>query len=298
MGIAFVFWFFTKLSDDYKTQFSLSLRCLLPEDKILLYPAPPFVEVDVKGKGWDLWALQWRKLPVLEIDPIGDGALSAADGDPTLFLEGRISALFPNVTILNVRPSKLSLALEEAASKHVPLVLQGELQLAERHILRDSIRLQPATVRVMGPVSLLRDIEVWHTEPLNLSGVRENFSLKIPLQRHANANVVALPDEVLCSGNVEMMTEKKLEIPLEIRNAEAWTQRLSILPKKIELACLVGLSRYDRLSPDDFVAYVDFQNGNLPPGQEGLRVRLEKSPDFVRQVHFYPRSVDFILRSE
>lgn len=292
IGIAFVFWFFTKLSEEYKTQLSVQLHLNLPKDKIFSNPVPSSIEVEVKGKGWDLLVLEFQADPVIEVQ-VTEEELAK---DQTLSLESRIYKLFSKVTVLDIRPTTVSLALEEVATKQIPVYVDQQVELAEMHSFRDSIRVQPAMVQITGPASVVRDIHEWKTVPLILQNVRDNFQKQLPLQRHPNGNVHFSPAEVACEARIEAQTEKKLEVPIEIRNIGDTTRTVNILPKKIEVVCMVGLSRYDQLSAEDFTAYVDFQQGKLQD-QEGLRVRLDQTPPFVQQVHFYPRTVDYIIRS-
>lgn len=292
IGIAFVFWLLTKLSDEYKSTVSVKVVYSTPKGKVFSFPPPKQVEVELKGTGWDLLGVHFQtKSPTIELQITEEQAKTSN----ALPIESRIYKLFPKATVLDIRPNTIQIALEETATKVVPVRIDQQIELAPLHGFVDSINIEPKQVQITGPASVVRNINEWKTVPVIMQDVKNDIRQEIPLQRHSNGNVVFTPASVRCDVRIDALTEKKFEVPVNVHYLGDSSIQITILPKKVEVACMVVLSRYDDLQPADFEAYVDFQSGQTN-STEGLRVRLSAPPAYVQQVHFYPRTVDYIAR--
>ncbi len=90
------------------------------------------------------------------------------------------------------------------------------------------------------------------------------------------------------------MTEKILEVPLRVVNAEKYTS-VRTLPSKVTLTLLVSIKDYDKWTPRDFEAQVDLANWE-ENHVKFLPVLITKVPDYCKVLAVEPQNIDFFVR--
>lgn len=118
--------------------------------------------------------------------------------------------------------------------------------------------------------------------------VSKDIEVTLSLITHPNSNISLSTNKIKCTARVEQITEKRIEVPIEVLNAPD-SLLLVILPKSIEVTCQVGLSDYDRVETTDFRAIVDFASIDLFK-ERSIRILLREQPQFVKQVHYAPKT--------
>lgn len=293
IGIAFVFWLITKLSYRYKDVVLIKIEYAAPPHKVFTSPPAQQLEVDVQGRGWDLLSLLfYRKgriitIPVAENDP---------NIIPTASLHSKVMKFVPEVDILHIYPENIYVQTENAATKKVPVVLEHQIKFAPLHQFVDTINIEPKYVEIKGPISVIKNIHSWKTKVFAPAReINKDINTYIELAPHSNSSVTCSTTKVHCIASVEQVTEKEIEIPIEILNAPD-SLLLVILPKKVKINCLVGLSSYDKLNGSQFKVIADFENVDFTR-QKNVRVSILEKPDFVRQANFSPKKVDYFVKS-
>jgi YbbR-like protein len=284
--IAFVFWLATKLSYPYKSSIQIKLAYTLPEKKTFSQIVPEFLEADIQATGWDLL---FFTLPDFKIDLNNQQQLFFSSNN----LVGLLQKSLPLGTqLLQIRPDNLNLQMEEMSSKIVPIQLDLQVELAPQHKLADSPTVVPATVEILGAVSVLKNIKVWKTTSIILQQLKSTHKQTIDLQTAGDKNIFISPKKVNLEIKVEQVTEKKVEIPLTMENLPD-SVLLLLLPNKIMATCVVGLNDYARLNSSEFKAVVDFNKKNE---DNSLHIRLEKRPNYVDFIQFQPKKVNFVIK--
>lgn len=293
IGIAFVFWLMTKLSYTYKDAVVVKVSYETPDNKVFTYPPVEQLEVDIQGKGWDLLGLAFsRDERKIEIDINRQNQRFM----PASSINAKVMQVLPKATILNIHPENIPVQIEEMATKTVPVVLDEQIRLAPLYQYADSIKVEPQTIQITGPASVIRTINEWKTTLLlPPQEVTENIDVELALAPASNNTIKPSVSKVRCTAGIEAMTEKEVQVPIQVLNAPD-SLLLVILPKKINVSGLVGLSDYDRLRAEDFRAVINFDGINLSKDRT-VRVQLRKRPDYVHQVQYQPKNVDYIIRS-
>ncbi|EJF51870.1 hypothetical protein SapgrDRAFT_0111 [Saprospira grandis DSM 2844] len=294
IGIAFIFWLFTKLSYNYRSTLNFALEYQLPKDKVLSLPPADNIDIDVEASGWDLlghWFSRGEFVLDLNIHDDNPQTLNAMN------IKSRISRqLSDDIKILEIRPDFIQLQPESPADKEIPLVLDNQLELAPQHHFKSEIQLQPATVKIHGPASVVSEIKSWPTVPLIQQKVNSSVIQKVRLKPHPNSNVHFEPEEVKIIATVEPTTEKRLAVEIQKKGIPD-SLLLVLLPKKVEISCIVGLSDYDRLSARDFEIIADFSKID-PTQNKSIRLQLKRKPKSVSYLQYQPKKVDYIIRSK
>lgn len=293
ISIAFVFWLLTKLSYLYKDSVIVQLEYQIPKDKIFTYPPAQQLEVDIEGKGWDLMGLAFSNKERVVSIPVGENEIKTISA---LSLNAKVMKFIPKAKILNIHPENIALQTEDVATKKIPVILDEQIKLAPLHQYVDSIRINPQVIEITGPASIIRDINQWKTNVLiPPEEVTKDINIVLSLTTHPNSNISLSTNKINCVAGVEEITEKRVEVPIEVLNAPD-SLLLVILPKTIEVVCQVGLSDYAGLKTDDFKAIVDFSQIDLF-SERSIRVLLKEKPFYVRQIQYAPKKVDYIIRS-
>lgn len=292
--IALVFWLITKLSYTYQDVTLVQLNYDMPEERVFTFTPVHELEVTVNGTGWELLQLIFsRKKQVLTIPVAPNESRLITTSSWT----SKVSKVLSQVRILNIQPETIRLKTELVAQKTVPIVLDHQVRLVPMHQLVDTFSIQPSSVEIKGPASVVRDIKSWETAVFIPSKpISSNIDVWLALSDRANTNVTLSVDKVHCTARVEELTEKKLSVPVSIRNAPD-DLLLVLLPKTIEITAKVGLSDYDQLSASDFKAIADFSGVNLYE-ERSVKVALQFQPNYVSNVQFSPKKLDYIMRSK
>ncbi len=293
IGIAFIFWLITKLSYSYKDSVKVEVDYLVPEGNVFTYPPAQELEVFIEADGWELlgyiFSAQKR---VVQIEVLENEIRTISSSS----LTNKIIKLVPDAGILNIVPENLQIQTEQKAKKTIPVILDQQIKLAPLHQFADSIRLQPSSIEIEGPASIIRNINQWKTNvfiPENT--VAKNIDVELSLVAHPNPNIKCSSSSVRYTAAVEEVTEKKLEIAIDIIDAPD-SLLLVIIPKKIALSCRVGLSDYQKLSPEDFKAVANFGPIDVFR-QSTVTIKLTQKPPTVQNIQFTPKEVTYIIRS-
>ncbi len=292
IGIALVFWLLVKLSQEYSTVRPVALNLSIPEDKALAEAPPTDVRAEIEGTGWDLLFDYFQHAEVvLQYNLEGTDQISLSRNRLRNDILKELAANDLSVGELNYEA--ISLRLEPKITKRVPVIFHPSLSFAPGYQLQDSVRINPDSTGVTGPASRVEKIERWPADSLVLDNLKSSQNTRLELEP-APAELSLSPQSVEAVIQVEQFTEKSLFVPLELKNRPAGDS-LRYFPQRVKVTCVVGLSRYEEVTPSDFKLIADL--GGTPVGKERNRVRIEltEQPAFVKSVQFTPAMVEFFI---
>ena len=290
IGIAFVFWLLIKLSQTYRAEKQVFFHFEIPSGKALATLAPDDMAVELEGTGWDLLFEFFTNRSVrLSYDMSGIDALHL---NRAQLRSDILQNLHSNsITILEINPESLNLALEAKLSKPVPIIVRDSLSFAPEHHLKSPASVTPDSVVVVGPASLVSSISQWNTDSLRLSNLKYTVTQMVKLEKPARELTLSV-NQVEAQIEVEPYTEKTMYVPLVIKNAP---DSLRIFPDKITISCKLGLSKYDAVSFRDFTVEADFKGISLNAPNNSVPIVVTQKPDFVETLQYTPKSVKFFI---
>ena len=302
MLIAIFFWLMIALTKNYTSSLNYPVTYInLPEDKVVVNELPKNLRLDVFANGFKLieYHLRFSKEPVI-IDYQGDYNRTTSDDGTEMIIStsSLINMIDPqlgsDLDVIDIRPRIIHLYFSERISKKIPVRPDFEITLARQHQLSDTITIQPDSVTISGPAALINNFQFAETEKLVLKDLQEDYSQLVAIKRTEAADVSIDPNQIRVYINIEKFTEGQQEISLETINLNTeYTVRL--IPDKVRIKYLVGLSRYESITPEMFRAVVDLNNIEKEP-KTNLKVEITKSPAFVQVVDVQPARIDYILR--
>lgn len=155
----------------------------------------------------------------LDIDPAG-ASESIGPGYYMLPVEKRRIPMDPAIKILEISPSYLGVRLEKVITREfkVEVPFSGDLH---EGLIALAPTTDPTSVILSGAESLINEIQVLKTRPVDLTNARESFRKEMPLDIDSTRLVKADSPIIVVSVQIqEAQVEKSIEhIPIQIRNS-------------------------------------------------------------------------------
>lgn len=155
----------------------------------------------------------------LDIDPAG-ASESIGPGYYMLPVDKRRIPMDPAITILEISPSYLGVRLEKKVTREfrVEVPFSGELP---EGVIALAPTTDPSSVTLSGAESVINEIQVLKTRPVDLTNARESFKKEVPLDIDSPRLVAADSPIIVVSVQIqEAQVETTIEhIPVQIRNS-------------------------------------------------------------------------------
>ncbi len=294
MGIAFLFWIFIKLSQEYTAQKPLRFSFELPADKTFTELPPDNLEIELVGTGWEL-LFEFLNSSSIELDY--DLRLNS-----DIFLStNRLSNDIRNqlrsrsVNVRSINTDGIRLNLADRATKKIPIRFLGKVNLASGYQYLRPLKLQPDSLSISGAQPLIDSIFYWPTDSLHVSALNASAQYTVDL-REAPPTLLLIPQQTNLQVQVEQFTEDSKFVPIEILNPP--DSNLKIFPNNLSVKYIVGLSYFEKIKAGDFKLAVDFKDYTLPSTVNKIEIQLLDYPDSIRNLSFSPRTADFFIQKD
>lgn len=293
-------WLLITLSERYDTDIVFPVHYTnIPKSKVVTNRLPETITATVNAVGFNLL---WYKIighgdsVTMEIP---SSKLREHNGNYYTLTNNRLekisAQLGDKIKVLRISPDTIYVDFAEKLKRKLQVKPQVELTLQKQYGLADSIKTEPTTVNVSGPKNIVERMLYAETEKVILKDISDSQQLAVTFKKPENASSVTFsPETVKLMVPVEKYTEGNVEIPVTVRNLPKGS-RLKVIPEKVKVTYLVGLSKYDKVNSGDFT--VGFNYKNLPKGK-GNKMKLEvlSSPSSVNSVKVEPVSVEYIIQ--
>lgn len=287
--LAALLWTTVKLSQPYRASIWIPVRYTgIPSNLQLTEVPPARLEVQVMGLGHQLLVPSVRSMGDTLVLDVGQyleaGRVLSRTWRPDLQ-----RYLSDALTIEAVLPDTLSLRYADKVNKRVPIVSRIQLSPSDGYRFTRPVRLVPDSVTLQGSRSELLQVTEWPTEAVALEGLRESSRLQVALA--SSPTVYLDPPLVEVELPLERFSEKVLRLPVVVRGSTGG-MRLRLLPAQVELHCLVPVSRYTEVTPDDFELMVDIST--LDTASHRAFPQVVRHPGFVQGIRLSPPAVRFV----
>lgn len=287
IGIALIFWLGVRMSQTYVSTKKIELHFLIPADQAFRKAPPRNMSIQLKGRGWDmLYDYLLGSRIHLTYDLRQRNSIRLDEKRLLNDIQERLNA--DDLNFSNLSHTDIRVSLEKRREKWVPIRLISDLNYLSGYYLSGNLKIDPDTVRISGPESLVEPLYEWPTAKLTLGALKANYEGFLAMQ--------AAPSELNLNLNrvrvqvpVEQVTEKTLFVKIQVKNAN---QEYRFFPSQVRLTCNVGLSHFNSLRSEDFKAEVDLSNADLREGN-AIPVTVSLQPTIVSNVRFVPKVVEF-----
>jgi len=284
-----VFWATIKLSKDYDTIETIGISYELPRGVAFAQTPPSSLEARVRAKGWELinQSLNSRDRMItidsLELRENADGIIS---------IRNEVSNAFEDegVDVNPITNERIVIQMERVASKKVPVALQSRINYSSGFQSSKPPKLEPDSIVVSGPISIIDSITFWFTDSLVVANVEDTLAVPILVNEASLPSMSIEPQKVNVIIESQQFTEKSIYVPIRIVGASK-QDSISVFPKQVLLKTAVGLQDYESISASDFSVVVSVQDTKAETSAL-LPIVVERRPALVRQVSVEPRTVE------
>jgi len=300
LSIATVLWFLNALGKDYSTTIAFPVKYIdPPENQFLANNPPSKFDLKVTAHGFTLLrhklSLSFSPI-VLNLTTITRNIEKSGDGFNvnTRSLISRISNQISNeITINDITPQILRITLDSLKTKRVPVKEKIEIQFKQQYDLKDSVSISPNEVEITGPAAVLDTVSYLYTKPESFEKLDADIEKMIEII--VPEKTVIRPEKVMLKIPVERFTEKKIKIPISVKNKPA-DKYLKLFPSEVELTTLVGLSEFENVKNSNFEVFVDFEK--IDQSNENLSVSVRSNVSQLKIIRFTPESVEYLIESD
>lgn len=195
--IAILLWSFVGGEDVVEKNIMVQVEVInLPNDLIISNKYKKEIEVTVRGPG-SVIVEMGKEQGARQID-----LANATAGTRVENIENESVPVRRGVEVLRVQPSTIILSLDNLISKEIPVKAVTVGEVSKGHLFTD-LTINPATITINGPETILSRVEVLKTTPINLQGLFESVQLQIPLE--LDARIVDLIGETSVTADITIL---------------------------------------------------------------------------------------------
>jgi YbbR domain-containing protein len=266
--IAIVLWVVVLGSRSIEGEKAVPLQLKLPDELVLSQEVPAYVSFRLSGPKAVLRGLLDRAEDPIVVDLTKEKA-----GDVTFrFFSDNIRVPI-GVRVLSVSPSLVTVRLEPHRTKEVPVRVEYRGSLPEGlRLTRTEVK--PATYKVKGPQSRVQSLREVVTLPIDLSGLRQNFIEKVPLEALRDGLEIE-GDSPLVALSVEPVSANFRIKNVPIRFTTEYKVRLS--ERAVSVFVRAGAESIKSLDQTRVFAAIDLKG--RPPGTYEIPVQVTLPKD-------------------
>jgi YbbR domain-containing protein len=222
----------------------------------------------------------------------------AKPGDVTVDLSDKIIRGLPDqVRVVSLSPSSLRVQLDRILRKKVDVTPSSVGELASGFVLK-GLTVKPQEIELLGPSSLLRNVTRINTDPIDLSGVREDETLQVGLDIKDGIRTTGEQSVSVGVDVEEVRKSRRLEgVHVVLQDDGRFALGVAMVSVVVggRDAVLAGLKPEDVevqvVVPPDY----DGRAGEVPVGTEGLHYTV-KVPEEVEVEKVEPERLPLVAK--
>jgi hypothetical protein len=269
ISIAFsvIIWGTISLSEEYYANVNVPLRVIgFPNGFSIGSEIPENITIKLRGIGWKLFAVNIGKDVTYNISVSGDS------GFVQIKLMDHLTDnrwMLSELDIIDIVPNSLSFSIERRIKKKLPIVADLNLEFKAGYGLAKQVVLEPDSVEIDGPQSVVNSLTEIKTKEIKLSSL-DKLIIK-------NISFIYLPGTsygtkfVSVNLDVQRIVDKQFDdINVEVLDVPP-DRDVILLPNKISCNVRGGIEILGKLEKNQFRAFVFYRDvvldtlGNVIP---------------------------------
>jgi hypothetical protein len=254
--------------------------------RVLLTPLPPLVRVTVRGPRTLLDEMKADDLGAFHPD-LRSGKVDHVEFDPSVI------HLPPGVRVEQVDPPSLALRWEDEVIREIPVQASITGEPAPGFIIKGAPKVEPPTVRAIGPRSLVDVVQFARAAPFDVTGLDQEKSHEHVLAIDRPPPRVEFETQIV-SVKVEVAREELQRIFVKVPVQAVGVPRAVVSPNEVDVKVEGPPELVRSLRPEQVVPTVDLRSsgltltspgsGRLPVviGLEGCRASVQPQMVVVR----------------
>jgi hypothetical protein len=289
MGAALLFWVINRMNQTFRVEYLVPVTYQLTPGMTLKSAPPDMIRVLVLGKGWTLFAKEFRRGDIHLTLPVeGSGKEIIITSSQ---LKNRLmQEIGQQVDILNISVDQITLLPDKEIHKEVDLVVHADILCIKGFQLSAPIELNHTKIGITGPQHLVDSIDSWDTDTLIVENASQSDVFSIDIKKHPNRLVQFDFDKVKASVRVEQSTEKRFLVKLAESQIPPGYR---IFPDIINVTCNVALSHYQQASIHDFEIVLNLPENTALKDKGIFTITVRKLNIWTEIVGFNPKSLTY-----
>lgn len=285
-----VLWIFVSFSGQYTTTINVPIEFTnFLQDHTIQSQSTTEASLVLQGEGWALAQVTMGPDNKLEV------STNEKAGEQIVRLRDVLSQnpwLTSSLQVVRVNPDQLDFSIERINYKTVPIIPNISIEAQEDYELVSEVILEPDSVLVMGPQSIIRKMNAVITRSVVYEGIDdkvvENIELE-PINHITYSN-----SKCLIEFDVQKIVDKTFdEVPVEVVGAPPFRE-LSLFPSKLNVTLRGGIKMLGMLKKDEIIAYVNFQEAIKDT--MGLVEPIIKIPEYTKISNVEPKSLNYVIK--
>ncbi len=298
LGLSVLIWTLNALSKNYTTEIKYPISYTNhPENQVLISKLPDFLGLKVNAHGYALLRYKLMNRPIPINFRVSTYTMNRSSKDSlkfyllTRYARDQISRQMPSeLELIELSPDSLIFQYASEARKLIPVVSALSFKIEKQFTIVGDIQIQPDSILVTGPDIFLDTLTQLTTESKELGTLEKSYIETLGIIKYPGFKFEN--DKVKCRIDLEKLTEVQLYVPIQITGLPD-SMRMQTFPPRIRVSGVVGLSNYDRISPESFWAEVSYSD--VMENKKRIQVDLKKYPDLLMNLDFYPQAVEYLL---
>lgn len=285
---AATFWLFNALNkDNYTTVVDYPIEILFDQEEFMaVEKLPSRIKIEINGNGWDLLRkyFKFNDNPfLLEINnPSSAGYLLTSDIRRSL-----AENIYPT-NLVSILEDTIKFRVDRMVTRKVKIMPDTTLNLLAKNFkLASPIKIDPPTIDIKGPASILQKLDGVLLIDLGTDEINKNFEKTLP---------IVIPDSL---SNFLITQDSAVQINFEVAELLEGNRRLNVrlanFPNNVGLIqevntvmmyYLVDERSLEDLKEVSFEAVLNYRNRNRQDST--LMVQVSPAPSFLENIRLEP----------
>ena len=289
--ISFLFWGITKFSKNYSALVYFDINYTNTPDLVFIEPGYKTIEGYVNASGFQL--MIYRLIPkTLKVDmSLADYTKSGGIIDlisQRRFLEDQINGSF-----LSFENDKLLFDYSDLMTKKIKVNINTDINYASGYYNMNNSIIEPDSVEVSGPESILNNIVFINTELISIDNVSDDLKMILNIEP-IDSFIKIKPSKVFFHESVKRFTEQDFELQISVINVPDSID-IKLFPEKVQITASFPIDLINKFNDKDFELTFDYsltENGKF----ESIPINLTKTPKSFRNVRWDPKTISYLIK--
>ncbi|MBI5403687.1 MAG: YbbR-like domain-containing protein [Ignavibacteriae bacterium] len=290
---AALLWLYVNLNLSYTINFQIPLEVKTAGSQALGSDLPSFIDLTVKGKGWELLGIILSKKKSFNLD------LSSFKKDTKINVSqklGEILEIPSGVSVLNVNPEILEINFDNITSRMVKVKNMINVVPKENYFIIGQPSVSPDSVKIIGAMSVIGKIKFLPTESVNINDVNSGFTRTFKIIDTLNNIMKIEPKTVTISYRIELSAEKNIEdVNVVVRDVPP-DKEVLLVPPKLKIYLRGGVEQLAKINPEEILASVDFRSIDSDSlGYVSPKITLPVDASIIK---YEPQKFQYIIKKK
>ncbi len=295
--LAVLVWFIIVNDKEYTVNMEVPIQVYEPrENKTLKNKIPSTAMVRFKGKGRALLSANIFQKPILILDVANiQERYHVSLNDYYQKYPNRVIYDRGDMEFLEVvYPDTFTILIDDKITRELPVRLDYQARPAAGYLFPDKPVVEPETVRVTGPKSRLKDLDLIRTRRLNAGEISRDADFEAELINPDPDFLTLDRNTVTLSFTVETIGEKNFSaIPVQAVNVPE-NITIRFIPSTVSLKIIGSNERIQSITPDSIEVYFDYSKEWIP-SKIYYQPRVRVPEDVMEWKDLKPSRVEVVI---